>query len=103
MDKPATFVETNLAQMLTYAIFSGVAEGWLPKSYLKHAQEMRAAAREKMDGYGYVQGACGAPNFDHPGTSTEAQAFCILMETAGSRAECASQMPCSISSTRLSG
>jgi hypothetical protein len=38
-----------------------------------------------MDADGYVQGACGAPNFDRPGVSTEAQAFCILMEAAGSK------------------
>jgi unsaturated rhamnogalacturonyl hydrolase len=39
----------------------------------------------KMDADGYVQGACGAPNFDRPGPSAEAQAFCMLMEAAGSR------------------
>ena len=44
---------------------------------------MRFAARAKMDGYGFVQGACGAPDFERPGISTEAQAFCILMEAAG--------------------
>jgi hypothetical protein len=38
-----------------------------------------------MDADGYVQGARGAPNFDRPGTSTEAQAFCIMMEAAGSK------------------
>jgi hypothetical protein len=32
-----------------------------------------------------VQGACGAPNFNRPGISTEAQAFCILMEAGGSK------------------
>jgi len=89
VDQSATFVETNLAQMLGYAVYEGVAEGWLPKNYRTHADTMRAAARAKMDAYGYVQGACSAPNFDRPGTSTEAQAFCILMEAAGSRAEAA--------------
>ena len=44
---------------------------------------MRGAARAKMDSFGYVQGVCGAPNFDRPGTATEGQAFCILMEAAG--------------------
>ena len=83
VDQPATFVETNLAQMLAYAIFEGVAGAWLPAGYRAHAEKMRAAAREKMDAYGYVQGVCGAPNFDRPGTSTEGQAFCILMEAAG--------------------
>lgn len=83
IDQPSTFVETNLAQMLAYAAYSGVAEGWLPTEYLKHADKMRAAARGKMDDFGYVQGVCGAPEFNRPGTSTEGQAFCILMETAG--------------------
>ena len=87
VDQPATFVETNLAQMLAYAVFDGVSQGWLSQSYLKRAQELRAAARGKMDAFGFVQGVCGAPNFDRPGTSTEAQAFCILMETAGSKAD----------------
>jgi rhamnogalacturonyl hydrolase YesR len=89
VDQPGTFVETNLAQMLAYAVYEGVAAGWLPKNYRAHADKMREAARAKMDAYGYVQGACSAPNFDRPGTSTEAQAFCILMEAAGSRAEAA--------------
>jgi rhamnogalacturonyl hydrolase YesR len=85
VDQPATFVETNLAQMLAFAIYEGVAAGWLPATYRSHADRMRAAARLKMDAGGYVQGACGAPSFDRPGPSTEAQAFCIMMEAAGSR------------------
>ena len=85
VDQPATFVETNLAQMLAFAIYEGIRADWLPASYQSHADRMRAAARLKMDADGYVQGACGAPNFDSPGTSTEAQAFCILMEAAGSK------------------
>ena len=85
VDQPETFVETNLAQMLAFAVFEGVTAGWLPGSYLPHAERMRAAARLKMDADGYIQGACGAPNFDRPGNSTEAQSFCILMEAAGDR------------------
>jgi unsaturated rhamnogalacturonyl hydrolase len=87
VDQPETFVETNLAQMLAYAVYVGVADGWLPADYRAHADGMRAAARAKMDDYGFVQGACGAPEFDRPGTSTEAQAFCVLMEAAGRRFE----------------
>ncbi len=83
VDDSSTFVETNLAQMLAYAIYLGVTAGWLPPSYLPQAHHMRAAARKKMDAFGYVQGACGAPEFNRSGTSTEAQAFCILMEAAG--------------------
>lgn len=80
VDQPGTFVETNLAQMLAYAIYEGVAGAWLSPSYRLHADRLHAAARTKMDDYGYVQGVCGAPGFDHPGISTEGQAFCILME-----------------------
>jgi unsaturated rhamnogalacturonyl hydrolase len=85
VDQPATFVETNLAQMLAFATYEGVAAGWLPTSYRHHAERMRDAARLKMDADGYIQDACGAPDFNRPGNSTEAQAFCILMEAAGSR------------------
>lgn len=81
VDRPDTFVETNLAQMLAYAIYTGVRSGWLPASYRVHADHMRDAARNRMDAYGFVQGACGAPSFDCPGVSTEAQAFAILMES----------------------
>jgi len=89
VDQPATFVETDLAQMLAFAVYEGVAAGWLPASYKPRADRMRAAARLKMDADGYVQGACGAPNFDRPGSSTEAQAFCIMMEAAGSKLDTA--------------
>jgi hypothetical protein len=43
---------------------------------------MRKAAHKKIDTSGLVQGVCGAPNFDHPGTATEGQAFFLLMEAA---------------------
>jgi rhamnogalacturonyl hydrolase YesR len=84
VDQPGSFVETNLAQMLAFAVFEGIRAGWLPATYRVHAERMRAAARAKMDSDGFVQSACGAPEFDRPGVSTEAQAFCILMEAAGS-------------------
>jgi unsaturated rhamnogalacturonyl hydrolase len=85
IDHPDTFIETNLAQMLAFAVYQGITDEWLPASYRASAEKMRTAARLKMDAYGFVQGACSAPDFDRPGTSTEAQAFCILMESAGTR------------------
>lgn len=90
IDQPSSFVETNLAQMLAFAVYQGITDRWLPSSYYPHAERMRNVARSKMDGFGFVQGACGAPDFDRPGTSTEAQAFCILMEAAGQQLK---QMP----------
>jgi len=85
VDRPDTFVETNLAQMLAFAIFTGVKGGWLPERYLAAADRMRASARAKMDSFGYVQGVCGAPNFDRAGVAAEGQAFFIMMEAAAAK------------------
>jgi unsaturated rhamnogalacturonyl hydrolase len=82
VDDPSTFVETNLAQMLAYAIYRGVAGSWLNAAYLAHADRMRQAAHSKVDAYGLVQGVCAAPHFDRPGTAPEGQAFFVLMEAA---------------------
>jgi len=82
VDDPTTFVETNLAQMLAYTIYRGVKAGWIETSYLQRADAMREAALRKVDALGLVQGVCGSPEFDHPGTATEGQAFHLLMETA---------------------
>lgn len=85
VDQPETFVETNLAQMLAYTIYCGVADGWLDRGYLKHADNMRTAARRKVDQHGYVQDVCGAPFFNAPGRATEGQAFFLRMEAAHRR------------------
>jgi unsaturated rhamnogalacturonyl hydrolase len=82
VDDPKTFVETNLAQMLAYAIYRGVKGGWLAQAYLKDAEMMRRAATGKVDAMGYVRGVCGSPTFEKPGIATEGQAFFILMEAA---------------------
>jgi len=87
VDRPDTFLETNLAQMLAFAIYTGILGGWLPQHYRTTADRMRTAARAQMDQFGYVQHVCGAPDFDRPGTSTEAQAFAIMMEAAGRKLE----------------
>jgi unsaturated rhamnogalacturonyl hydrolase len=82
VDDPTTFVETNLAQMLAYSIYRGIQGGWLDGTYRAHADRMRAAAHSQVDALGLVQGVCGSPDFDHPGTATEGQAFFLLMEAA---------------------
>jgi len=82
LDDPTTFVETNAAQMLAYSIFRGVTGGWMDSKYLPHASRMRDAVYRKVDGFGLVQGVCGAPRFDRAGTATEGQAFFLLMEAA---------------------
>jgi rhamnogalacturonyl hydrolase YesR len=87
VDQPESFVETNLAQMLAFSIYTGMRGGWLPASYIAAANHMRAAARAKVDQYGFVQGVCGAPGFDHAGMAAEGQAFFLMMEAAGAKFE----------------
>jgi unsaturated rhamnogalacturonyl hydrolase len=82
VDDPRSFVETNLSQMIAYSIYRGIQGGWIDQSYKQKADRMRAAAHSKVDHLGLVQGVCGSPEFDHPGTATEGQAFFLLMEVA---------------------
>jgi rhamnogalacturonyl hydrolase YesR len=82
VDDPNSYVETNLAQMLAFSIYESVRGGWLPVNYLKAADQMRAAARAKVDRDGFVQGVAGAPTFNQPGVSAEGQAFFLMMEAA---------------------
>ncbi len=86
VDNPSSFVETNLAAMLAYAIYESVRGGWLPESYLPHADQMRLGVRAKVDRFGFVQDVAGAPHFDKPGISAEGQAFFILMEASARKA-----------------
>ncbi|MBR6764501.1 MAG: glycoside hydrolase family 88 protein [Clostridia bacterium] len=81
-DRPDTFVETNFSQMVAYTIYRGVKGGWVDADLLPMAERMRDAAWSKLDDYGMVQGVCGAPTFDKPGTAPEGQAFFLLMEAA---------------------
>jgi rhamnogalacturonyl hydrolase YesR len=82
VNKPDTFPEVNLSQMLCYSIFRGVASGYLDTSYLKPTEIMRKAANNRVDKLGYVHEVCGLPNFDHSYFAPEGQAFYLLMETA---------------------
>jgi unsaturated rhamnogalacturonyl hydrolase len=85
VDEPSTFSEANLAQMIAYGALSGVADGWLPRSYESVGRSLLQAARRQVDEYGFVTGVCGAPHFDHQGTSVEAQSFFLLASAAASR------------------
>ena len=85
LDDWTSFVETNTAQMLAYTIYRCVGGGVLEGKYRALADGMREAVYLKTDERGLVQGVCGSPGFDRPGTAPEGQAFFILMETAASR------------------
>lgn len=78
----ANFEETTLGCMLAFTIYKAVKSGWLDKSYLAPADKMRAAAYDNIDEYGWMHNASSAPRFNKPGTSTEAQAFFVMMESA---------------------
>ncbi|HET6438901.1 MAG TPA: glycoside hydrolase family 88 protein, partial [Anaeromyxobacter sp.] len=82
VDDPSTFVETNLAQMLAWTIYRGLADGWLEPAWRGQAEELRRAVLPQVDASGLVQGVCGSPGFDRPGTATEGQAFFLMMEAA---------------------
>jgi len=82
VDEPDSFVETNLSQMSAFAIFKSVKTGAIDQEYLALAKKMKEGALAKVDEYGYVQGAAGSPSFNSPGTSTEAQAFLLMMLAA---------------------
>jgi unsaturated rhamnogalacturonyl hydrolase len=82
LDEPASFRETNVAQMLAYTALTGAADGWLPARYADTGRDLYTAAAEQIDDHGYVTGACGSPRFDSPGVSAEAQAFQLLASAA---------------------
>lgn len=85
VDDASTFRETNLAQMLAYGSLTGVADGWLPSAYATVGRSLLESARRKVDAHGFVTGVCGAPHFDHSGTSVEAQSFFLLATAAEQR------------------
>ena len=85
VDDPSTFVEANLAQMLAYGILTGVTDGWLPSDYESTGRSLVASARRQVDAHGFVTQVCGAPHFDHQGTSVEAQSFFLLATAAEQR------------------
>jgi Predicted unsaturated glucuronyl hydrolase involved in regulation of bacterial surface properties, and related proteins len=82
LDDETSFVETNAAQMVAFAIYRGVQWGLLDDKYIPYANKMREAANKLVDENGFVWGAADAPTFTKSGISPEAQAFYIMMEAA---------------------
>ncbi|WP_163175208.1 glycoside hydrolase family 88 protein [Bacteroides sp. 51] len=79
VDNPQTYIETNLSQMASFAIYKAVRNKAIDPGYLKIARKMQKGALSKVDQFGYVQGAAGSPMFNAPGVSSEAQAFLLMM------------------------
>jgi len=78
----ANFEETTLPAMLAYTIYTGIRSAWLDVSYMVPADKMREAVYANVDEFGLLQNASKAPRFNSPGTSTEGQAFFLMMEGA---------------------
>lgn len=97
IDDPQTFVETNLAQMVSATLYRllylhlphskiwkhvpRLDSGWQVKAARK-AEDLRNAAVGRVDSWGFVRGVCASPRFDRPGTAAEGQAWAVLMEVA---------------------
>ncbi len=82
LTEPDSFSEVNLCQMTAYSIFRAARMDWVGHEHLRIALRLRRCAHNHTDTYGIVHSVCGAPRFSTPGTSCEAQAFAILMESA---------------------
>jgi rhamnogalacturonyl hydrolase YesR len=82
LDNPASFKDAALPMLLAYSIYRGIYSNWLDDKYFDLAERCRNAALARVDKYGFVREVCGAPHFDKPGISPEAQAFFMLMHAA---------------------
>jgi Predicted unsaturated glucuronyl hydrolase involved in regulation of bacterial surface properties, and related proteins len=82
VDDPRSYIETNLSQMAAFAIYKAVKNKAINPDYLQAARKMQEGALSKIDQFGYVQDVAGSPMFNAPGTSTEAQAFFLMMIAA---------------------
>lgn len=85
LNDASTFVDGTAGLMFAYAALTGVADGWLPFRFVDLADGWIAGALATMDEDGLIHEVCGAPHFDRPGISAEAQAFAIMALTARAR------------------
>ncbi|GJE86815.1 hypothetical protein PsYK624_028980 [Phanerochaete sordida] len=100
LDDAASFVETNLAQQLSYTLFRLLdlhthaparvrsvlrlppLDADTRARWERDAARMHDAACRKTDRWGFVRDVCGSPRFDKAGTAAEGQAWAIAMEVA---------------------
>lgn len=93
LDDPTSFVEANLAQMLATAIFQLAHLGAATVELVQTAERLREVCHRQVDAQGLVQGVCGAPSFQSIGTSSEGQAFHLLMEASASQYYATRKLP----------
>lgn len=82
LDDDTSFLAMNGALFPAIAIYRGLAAGWLDKSYEEIAGRLRHAMHGCLDSYGFVRNVCHSPKFRSTGTSPDAQAFFLMMESA---------------------
>lgn len=84
LDAPgSSFVAMNAAQMLAYALYRGMQQGWLPQDrYEALAERLRLDMQQRVDDMGFVNDVCGAPTFRVPGNAPNGQSFYLLMQCA---------------------
>jgi len=81
LDEPNSFEDGTSAMMTAAFIYRGAGQGWLERKYLKNADLVQRRMRTQIDEHGIIRGVCGCPHFTSPGTSAEAQAAYIMMES----------------------
>ncbi|MCL2638115.1 MAG: glycoside hydrolase family 88 protein [Oscillospiraceae bacterium] len=81
LNEPETFTDGSSAMMMAAFVYRGISEGWLDRKYKQNADKARKTVAKNIDEFGIMRGVCGAPNFESQGTSAEAQAAWIMMET----------------------
>lgn len=82
LNDPHTFIETSLSERLAYTLFKGIEQGWLNQQHLDTALNMRKAVYSSINEFGFITGIPGPPSYSTGGTSTEGQAFFLMMEAA---------------------
>lgn len=78
-DDPATFTECQTAAMQAYSQLVLRDAGLLPGSVTDSAAAVLDTITAHMDAHGAIHDTPGAPDFAHNGTSTEMQAFWLML------------------------
>ena len=82
LDDESTFFESETTEMFAYTLYRMVSWGRVDAARLEDADRARAAVNRRLTSDGLLLGSSGSPLFETEGTSVEAQAHWIMMETA---------------------
>ena len=86
IDDPDSFVECEGAAMHAYATALLAEAGRIAPERLNQPREVLATPKNHVDTHGYVRDCAGSPSFETPGTSTEMQAFFLMLNAVLERA-----------------